>query len=192
MQNLEQQIEAIIFSSDRPVTINEILDCLTKAHDAFFETTTIEQHLHQLLSKYKAPEYAFTLVETGGGYEFLTKADYHELISVFLNQKSKKRLSTAAMETLAIIAYKQPITKTEVEQIRGVNCDYTISKLLEKDLITMVGREEGPGRPVLYATSETFMDYFGINSVHDLPKPKDIAAKEENEIGDREDIIEYP
>lgn len=186
MENLQQQIEAIIFSSDKPVSLAEIYECLSKASDNIVPVEVIEGHLFDLLNKYQDPVFPFAIMETGGGYQFLSKAAYHELIAVFLNQKSKKRLSTAAMETLAIIAYKQPITKSEVEQIRGVNCDYTISKLLEKELISITGRDEGPGRPVLYGTSEAFMDYFGINSVNDLPKPKDLIPQEGSEIGEKE------
>jgi segregation and condensation protein B len=133
-------------------------------------------HLEGLSSKYEDEQYPFQIVEAGGGYQFLTKADYHQTISHFLNLKSRRRLSTAAMETLAIIAYRQPVTKTEIENIRGVNCDYSIQKLLEKELIAIQGRAETPGKPLLYGTSETFMDYFGINSVDDLPKLREFEA----------------
>jgi segregation and condensation protein B len=90
------------------------------------------------------------------------------------------------LETLAIIAYKQPITKQEMEQIRGVSCDYTVTKLLDKELIAIVGRDEGPGKPILYGLSETFMEYFGINSINDLPKPKDLVSLEGTSIGEGE------
>jgi segregation and condensation protein B len=92
-------------------------------------------------------------------------------------------LSQSGLETLAIIAYRQPITKLEVEQIRGVNCDYSIQRLLEKDLIKIIGKAESIGKPLLYATSEQFMNHFGINSVKDLPQLKDII-NEENTIGE--------
>ncbi len=100
-------------------------------------------------------------------------------------QRSKKKLSQSALETLAIIAYRQPITKLEIEQIRGVNCDYTIQKLLDKDLISISGKAEGPGRPILYALSQYFLDYFGINSVLDLPHLKDIAENNHLEVGEK-------
>ena len=98
-------------------------------------------------------------------------------------QKIKKRLSTSALETLSIIAYKQPVTKPEIEKIRGVNCDYAVQKLLEKELIVMAGKSELPGRPVLYATSRRFMDYFGINNLSQLPDLKEMNP-EENVIGE--------
>lgn len=186
MEHLQQHIEAIIFSSEKPVSVQEIIDCLNNLEeDTFYESAAIEEALEKIQERFDEKEFAFGLVFTGGGYQFLTKADYHRTVSIFLNQKAKKRLSTAALETLAIIAYKQPVGKTEVEQIRGVNCDYTINKLLEKELITIEGRDDTPGRPILYGLSETFMDYFGINSVEDLPKPKEIQPAEDNTIGEK-------
>ena len=116
--------------------------------------------------------------ESGGGWQFLTKRDYHKTIAQLNGEKFLKRLSSAALETLAIIAYKQPITKGEIEAIRGVSSDYSIQKLLEKELINITGRNEDmPGKPLVYATSKTFMDYFGINSPADLPKLKEVFAE---------------
>ena len=98
-----------------------------------------------------------------------------------------KKLSQSALETLAIIAYRQPITKLEVEQIRGVNCDYTMQKLLEKDLISISGKADGPGRPLLYSLSQYFLDYFGIASIADLPQLKDVEDSNQIEIGNKID-----
>jgi segregation and condensation protein B len=123
------------------------------------------------------------MVEIAGGYQFLTKGAYHTTVAIHLRQATKKRLSQAALETLAIIAYKQPVSRPEVEEIRGVNCDYALQKLLEKELVFIAGRSEGPGRPLLYGTTEKFMDYLGINSLTDLPKPKDFKDIE-NTVGD--------
>jgi segregation and condensation protein B len=103
---------------------------------------------------------------------------------MLLNQKQNKKLSSAALETLSIIAYKQPVTKSEIEQIRGVNADYTVHKLLEKELITILGKADTPGRPVLYGVSDYFLDYFGINSTEELPQLKEITPKDENVIGE--------
>ena len=122
-------------------------------------------------------------MESGGGFQFLTKPAYQASIGILLKQQSKKRLSKSALETLSIIAYKQPVTKAEMEQIRGVSCDYTVQKLLEKELVEIRGKSEGVGRPILYGTSPKFMDYFGINDLKELPTPKDFAVPE-NEIGD--------
>ena len=132
--------------------------------------------------KYASDFYPFEVRETGGGWQFLTKRDYYKTVAQINGDKFLKRLSTAALETLAIIAYKHPITKGEMEAIRGVNCDYTVQKLLEKELIVISGRNEKmPGQPLLYATSRSFMDYFGLNSSEDLPRIKEIIATEMTE-----------
>ena len=129
--------------------------------------------------------YAFELVEIAGGWQFMTKGAYHNTIAIHLKQTTKKRLSQAALETLALVAYKQPVSKSELEEIRGVGCDYALQKLLEKELVSIAGRSEGPGRPLLYATSDKFMDYLGIRSLNDLPKPKDFHEPE-NTVGKEE------
>jgi segregation and condensation protein B len=146
----------------------------------------LEEAVVTLQEKYQAEEYAFALEKSGGGYQFLTKPAYQTSISILLKQQSQKRLSTAQLETLSIIAYRQPVTKSEVEQIRGVICDYSVQKLLEKELIIIKGKAESLGRPILYGTSQKFMDYFGINDIKDLPQPKDFKP-EENEIGENKD-----
>lgn len=145
----------------------------------------IEKAVEDLQQRYEAPDYAFELVAQAGGYQFMTKPAYAASISILLKQQSKKRLSTSALETLAIIAYKQPITKNEVEQIRGVNCDYTIQKLLEKELVEIKGKAESIGRPLLYGTSRKFEEHFGIKNLKDLPTPKDFSA-DDNKIGEEQ------
>lgn len=143
----------------------------------------IEQAIGRLQRRYEDDNFAIQIVKSGGGYQFLTKAAYQASIGILLKQQSKKRLSASALETLSIIAYKQPVSRTEVEQIRGVNCDYAIQKLLEKELIEIKGKSDSVGRPLLYGTSAKFMDYFGINSLDDLPTLKDFR-EEENVIGE--------
>ena len=129
--------------------------------------------------KYASEFYPFELRESGGGLQFLTKKEFHQTIVQLNGDKFLKRLSTAALETLAIIAYKQPITKSEIEAIRGVNCDYSIQKLLEKELVIISGRNENMvGKPLIYATSRHFMDYFGINSADELPKISEVLAEQ--------------
>jgi segregation and condensation protein B len=113
----------------------------------------------------------------------LTKPAFQSSVGAILKQKVKKRLSASAMETLAIIAYKQPVSRPEIEKIRGVNCDYAIQKLLEKELIEMAGKADTPGRPGLYRTSRKFMDYFGLNHINQLPDLKEFQP-EENSIGE--------
>lgn len=183
MKLLRQHIEALIFASEQPVTPDELITCLKSAYGWELQREDIMNAVYQLKEKFSDEEHAFELNEIAGGFQFLSKKDYHSAIHVMLQLKEKKRLSTAALETLAIIAYKQPISKPELETIRGVSCDYSIQKLLEKELIVISGKSDGPGRPILYATSKNFMEHFGLRSVKDLPKLKDIQSLDSNEIG---------
>ena len=173
-------IEALIFSSDRPLTTLELTDLVNNALGFIEDRASLDQTeaaIEAIKEKYAAEFYPFEVRESGGGYQFLTKKDYYKTVAQINGDKFLKRLSTAALETLAIIAYKQPITKGEVESIRGVSCDYTVQKLLEKELIIITGRNEKlPGHPLVYATSRSFMDYFGINSSDELPKIKEVMS----------------
>lgn len=157
---------------------------MLEAYDLRLTEEEIYEHICIIRKKYQQTDFAISLFELNGGYQFLTKAEYNTSISHLQLQLSQKKLSQAAMETLSIIAYRQPITKLEIEQIRGVNCDYTIQKLLDKDLISISGKAETVGRPLLYGTSSLFMDYFGINSFSELPQLKDLSG-DENEIGEK-------
>lgn len=149
----------------------------------------IKNKIEELKKKYKDDSYSFEICETGGGYQFLTKPAFQVSIGIHLKQKSKKRLSTSALETLSIIAYKQPVTKTDIEHIRGVSSEYSVHKLLEKGLIEIKGKAEAIGKPILYGTSDQFMEYFGINALHELPTPKDFKPKQENTIGEEKEVI---
>lgn len=175
-------IEALIFASDKPLAVSDLVELLNNAM-GFIEDRTTEDQLSEAVNaikeKYDAEFYSFGLFQAGGGWQFLTKKEYHKTIAQLNGDKFLKKLSAASIETLSIIAYKQPVTKSEIEQIRGVNCDYAIQKLLEKELILISGRkEDAVGKPLLYCTSKSFMDYFGINSAQDLPKIKEILDYE--------------
>lgn len=175
IEQLMPHIEALIFASERPVTQIELSDLLAQALEASFEEDRIAACVDAIREKYDTEFYPFGLREIGGGYQFLTKKEYHKTVLQLNGDKHIRKLSTAAMETLAIIAYKQPVTKSEVEFIRGVSADYSVQKLLEKDLIVISGRKEDVvGKPLTYATSKTFMDYLGLNSPSGLPQLKDI------------------
>ena len=150
--------------------------------DADIPDKDIDLAINAVSEKYKEESFSFQVEHVGGGYQFLTKPAYQASIGILLKQQSKKRLSNSALETLSIIAYKQPVTKSQIEQIRGVNCDYTTQKLLEKELIEILGKADTIGRPLLYGTSAKFMEYFGINDLSDLPTPKDFSS-EDNTIG---------
>ena len=185
MDFLIKHIEALIFSATTPITVTEIQHCLSEMFDAEVAPEDIEASVRALEAKFEDEEYAFEIIRSRGGYQFLTKPAYQASIGILLKQQSKKRLSTAALETLSIIAYKQPITKAGIEQIRGVGCDYAIQKLLDKSLVEIKGKDDTPGRPIIYGTSDQFMEYFGINSLRDLPVPKDFTNPD-NAIGPEE------
>jgi segregation and condensation protein B len=189
MNLLKQHIEALIFCSEQPISLKEIAASLKITFGWETENEDLVNAIEQLKTKYQAEDFSFELNEIADGYQFLTKKEYHATIGSFIQHKAKKRLSVAQMETLSIIAYKQPVSKTEVENIRGVNCDYAFQKLLEKELIEIQGKSDGPGRPIIYKTSESFMEYFGIKSVKDLPQLKDIHP-EQNEIGMPAELID--
>jgi len=180
--NLIPHIEALIFASDKPLTSLELTELLNNAFGFMEDKLTLDQieaGIDGVTEKYKSEFYPFELRQSGGGWQFLTKKDYHKTIAQLNGDKFLKRLSAAALETLAIIAYKQPVTKGEIEAIRGVSSDYAVQKLLEKELIIITGRNESmPGHPLVYTTSKTFMDYFGINTADDLPKIKEVLAEQ--------------
>lgn len=175
-------IEALIFASEKPLATNDIVELLNNVLGFIDDRATPEQveaAIQAISKKYNSEFYAFEMVESGGGWQFLTKKEYHKTITQLNGDKFLKKLSVASIETLSIIAYKQPVTKSEIELIRGVNCDYAVQKLLEKDLIIISGRrEDAVGKPLIYATSKSFMDYFGINSPEDLPKINEILKQE--------------
>ncbi len=176
IEQLMPHIEALVFASERPITLLEMVDMLSQTFEETVEGERIGACMEAIREKYDAGYYPFELREVGGGYQFLTKKEYHKTVLQLNGDKHIKKLSVAAMETLAIIAYKQPITKGDIEYIRGVSVDYSIQKLLEKELIVISGRkEDAVGKPLIYSTSKNFMDYLGINNSEDLPALKDIT-----------------
>jgi len=186
---LQNHIEALIFCSPGPIKVADIKACLSEMFNADVPEEDIYGAIQRLEEKFMADEFSFQLYKAAGGYQFLTKPAYQASISILLKQQSKKRLSTSAMETLSIIAYKQPISKTEIENIRGVNCDYAVQKLLDKGLIEITGKADSIGRPMLYGTTAKFMEYFGISDLAELPIPKDVNT-EINTIGESSDLKE--
>ena len=182
ISNLIPHIESLIFASDKPLTAAEITDLINQAFGFMEEKIVVEQidaAIEGIVEKYNSEFYPFEVKQSGGGWQFLTKKEFHKTVAQLNGEKFLKRLSTAALETLAIVAYKQPVTKGEIEAIRGVSSDYAVQKLLEKELIIITGRNEKlPGHPLVYATSKSFMDYFGINTPEDLPKIKEVLAEQ--------------
>lgn len=179
IEQLMPHVEALIFASDRPLPQMEVYELLSNIVEEPLENDKISFCLEAVREKYNTDYYPFELSETGGGYQFLTKKTYHQTVMQLNGDKYIKKLSSAAMETLAIISYKQPITKSEIEYIRGVSSDYSIQKLLEKELIVIAGRNEhAVGKPLIYTTTKNFMDYLGVNSTADLPSLSEIANTE--------------
>ena len=180
-------IEALIFSSDEPISENEIIRAIKGIDGEEIEINSSDIHLvvDELNNKYEESGNSFKIKKIANGFIFATTEINAKYVGFLSSEKSKRRLSQAALETLAIIAYKQPVTKPELEQIRGVNSDYILNTLLEKNLITITGRAETIGRPLLYGTTTEFLKYFGLFNLSDLPKPREIE-----EIMKDEDFIE--
>lgn len=180
-------LEALIFASDEPISPQELIKAIKEidGNDTSITPTDVENSVTELNQKYDNEDSSFKILPIAEGFIFGTKPEYAKYVGYLSNEKTKRRLSQAALETLSIIAYKQPITKPEIETIRGVNSDYMINTLLEKSLVTIKGRSESVGRPLLYGTTPEFLQYFGINKISDLPKPREIE-----EIVKDEDFIE--
>jgi segregation and condensation protein B len=180
-------IEALIFASEDSISASELIKAIKgiDGEEIQISSSDIENCVEELNSKYEAENLSVKIIKISNGFLFATKPEYAKYVGYLSSEKSKRRLSQAALETLAIIAYKQPITKPEIESIRGVNSDYMLNTLLEKDLITISGRAETIGRPLLYITTNEFLKYFGLNNINDLPKPREI-----DEIMQDEDFIE--
>lgn len=186
---LKQHIEALIFIANPSVSLLDILECLNEKFETNFEEAMVSNLIDDLINQYNENDSSFEILEMNGGFRFMTKPAYQDTLATYIKQIQNNKLSKTAMETLSIVAYKQPVTKAVIEQIRGVNCDYTIQKLLEKELVTILGRGETIGKPLLYGTSEKFMDYFGLNSIKDLPVLKDFEDKKQV-IGDKSIVVD--
>jgi segregation and condensation protein B len=178
--DLRPWIQALVFCATEPITVEQIDQCLHEALDVPDLTAeTILTTLAAIDAELGAAGMAFRVRAVAGGYQLLTEPAYQVVVEALVKQKSRRRLSTSMLETLAIIAYKQPITKAAVEQIRGVACDYAVQKLLEKELIELRGKAETVGRPVLYGTTARFLHGLGLNALRDLPQLRDVIADED-------------
>ena len=163
-RHLKGVVEALLFVNERPVTLDQIRRVL-----GILNAAEIKQAVQSLGAEYEARQSGMKIVEIAGGYQMLSNPAYVGHIRDFYKTKHKERLSKPALETLAIVAYKQPVTRTDVELIRGVNSDGVIAHLLTKELVKPVGRKDVPGRPFLYGTTRQFLEYFGLKSLEDLP-----------------------
>jgi segregation and condensation protein B len=177
---VQQIIEALIFAADAPMKPAQIME-LFQNEEFFgikFDELILEDALASLQVKYQEDSFVFELRQIDGGYQFYTKKEYYPFVKHAALAKSNRRMSRASLETLSIIAYKQPITKTEIEFIRGVNCDYAVRKLLDRNLIEIRGRSDVAGKPLLYGTTAFFMEYFSLNDLKDLPKLDEVHSDE--------------
>jgi segregation and condensation protein B len=166
---IKKIVEALIFASDTPITENRIKNVVME-----LDSAQINDIVNELNSEYEQNEHAFKIAQLAGGFQFVTRSEYAQYIKQYYKGRTKSRLSRAALETLAIIAFKQPISRPEIDSIRGVNSDGVVKNLLERNLICITGRSEQIGRALLYSTTPEFLQYFGVNDIADLPKPKEI------------------
>jgi segregation and condensation protein B len=161
-------VEAVLFASDEPLTAERLAN-ITESR-----VKQIRQHIENLNEKYKAGNNSFRIEQIAGGYQMLTLSPYNHWLKKLLRARSDSKLSPAALETLAIIAYKQPIIRADIEAIRGVAAGEMVRSLMYKGLVKIVGRAEVLGRPMLYGTTKRFLEVFGLNSLKDLPKIEEL------------------
>ncbi len=175
---LKSLVEALVFAAKEPLTIKQIKDIYEgegpQSYLRQMDAEEVEAAVNELNGEYERSEKPYRIVRIAGGFQFATLSAYADWIGRLYKEQARRKLSQSGIESLAIIAYKQPVTKADVESIRGVNCDYVLKTLLEKELVTIVGRAHAPGRPLLYGTTREFLKHFGLNEITDLPRPREI------------------
>jgi len=176
--SLKNLVEALIFAALEPLTFRQIKAIyeqeMPEGEERRLEQSEVQQIIGELNQEYQKADKAYRIIAIAGGFQFATMKQYAEWIGRLSREQSRRKLSQSSLESLAIIAYKQPVSKPEIESIRGVNCDYVLKTLLEKELVTIVGRAETVGRPLLYGTTREFLKHFGLNEITDLPRPREI------------------
>jgi segregation and condensation protein B len=168
--NLKAVIEALLFTSDKPLTIEQIRSILDN-----LDAVQINGVLEELRSEYEASSRGMRLVQIAGGFQMVTPSGLAPFLKRLYKQRHAEKLSRPALETLAIVAYKQPITRLEIESIRNVNIDGVIKTLLDRDLVRIAGRKKAPGRPKVYGTTRQFLEYFGLKSLEELPRTENLT-----------------
>ena len=184
-------VEALIFASEEPVSLQSLVEILE------VEPAEVEATMAEIERDYGQPGRGLRLIAVAGGYRFTTRPDYHPWVKILFRNQRTVRLSRAALQTLAIIAYKQPVTGPEIEAIRGVEAAGLLKNLLEKRLITILGRKDVVGRPILYGTTKEFLIQFGLRSLDDLPSLEEFEELLKADVGDGEradvpDTMEAP
>ncbi len=177
-------VEALLFASERPLSVTEIAQAFSAeggsafGGDSDLGDAKIRETLNELKSDYLSQRRGFRLLEIAGGFQLVSDPRFAETLKKFYQSRIKKRLTQASLETLSVIAYRQPVTRADVEFIRGVNIDGALKSLLEKNLVRISGRKDVPGRPMLYGTTRQFLEHFGLNSLEDLPALKNYSEKD--------------
>lgn len=168
--NIKYALEALLFASEKPLTIEQARACLDN-----LDGVTVRNVIEDLKSEYEQSNRGVRVIEVAGGFQMITAQNFSPFLKKLYKERHVERLSKPALETLAIIAYKQPLTKTEIELLRNVNVDGMMKSLEEKNLIRISGRKKAPGRPFVYGTTKQFLEYFGLRSLEDLPKMEDFS-----------------
>ncbi len=179
VDSLKPLLEALIFVSEEPLTIDRITEIVSGA-----EKGLVKEAVYVLMEEYEKNGRGVEIIEIAGGFKMKTRAEFSQWIGALFTTKKKTRLSIQALETLAVIAYKQPITKAEIEQIRGVNIVGTVRTLLERNLVKILGKKEAPGRPIMYGTTKEFLEYFGLKNISSLPTLKEFSELGLSEVRD--------
>ena len=179
--NIKPILQSLLFSSPNPLKEDEICAVIQKEHENISSVSILEA-LKELMYETQEEKFGIEIQVTGSGYSFVSKPKYYPYILNYIEAIQKRRLSKSALETLSIVAFQPDCTKADIEIIRGVSADYAIDKLLERELVEISGRKDSPGQPTMYRTTDKFLDYFGIHSIEDLPKLKELQTQE-NELG---------
>ena len=187
LKQAEAAIEAVLFTMGESVEVSKLAAAIDHDED------TTRKIVHNMMDKYEAEDRGIKIIELENAFQLCTKQEYYENLIKVASQPRKYALSDVLLETLSIIAYKQPITKMEIEKIRGVKCDHAINKLVEYELVKELGRLDAPGRPILLGTTEEFLRCFGVQGLEELPavdpvRLEDFKAEAEEEVQLRLDV----
>ena len=192
MTDLKPALEALLFSSERPLTLEEMKNAFPpeaparqlaggdppSAGGKGVSIADIREQIEVLKNEYEAQDRGFRVYEIANGYQIASDIRFAEVLRRFYISREKKRISQAGLETLSVIAYRQPVTRAEIEAVRGVNVDGAVKTLMEKSMIRISGRKEVPGRPLLYSTTNEFLEHFGLKSLQELPPLSEYSLKD--------------
>ncbi len=179
-KEINQIVEALLFASPEPLTQVQI-NSIFEADFIDPELTNLENIIEDLKGKYNKNDNAFTIAKIAGGFQLVSRSEYEVFIRRLLKKSGRLALTNASLETLAIVAYRQPVNRFEIESIRGVDSSGVLQTLLSKNLIKIKGRDSGPGRPLLYNTTEKYLEYFGLNNLSEMPKLSELSDLDKSE-----------